>query len=268
MKQFALIGQSVQKSLSPAIHSYCFNSLSIDAKYKIIDISSKSQIPEVIELLKNGKLIGINITSPYKQDFIEYIDQFNPRAETIGAINCIHSNDGALIGNNTDWFGFAKSTQDFTDHQNIVILGTGGVVPAIIYYFQTRSNHPIHIIGRSKKKLNSFNKKNISTHNTDDFNLNLKNCLIVNAISSDAKIEWSNLMPKITSKPLYAIDLNYHLKVTKFLNYFNSDVKTKNGLDMLIYQALMSIDIWFNDNLSAHIKINDLKNGIIRRNQK
>ena len=263
MKQFALIGQSIQKSLSPAIHSYCFNSLSIDAKYKIIEIS-KSQIPEVIELLKTRELSGINITTPYKQDFIEYIDQLNPRAEIIRSINCIHSNNKSLIGNNTDWFGFAKSVEDFADYQNIVILGTGGVVPAIIYYFQSRSNHDIHIIGRNKKKLDSFNNKNISTHNIDEFNLNLKNCLIVNAISSNSKIEWNNVIPKIIPKPLYAIDLNYHLKVTKFLNYFNSDVKIKNGLDMLIYQALMSIDIWFNKNLSRHINIDDLKNTIIR----
>ena len=71
-----------------------------------------------------------------------------------------------------------------------------------------------------------------------------------------------NIIPKLTSTPLYAFDLNYYLKVTEFLNYFNSEVKIQNGLNMLIYQALMSIDIWFNDNLSSGIDVDELKENI------
>ena len=262
MKRFALIGKDIQKSFSPAIHSHCFNSLSIEAKYDIIDIASTSQILDVIKLLKEGKLDGINITAPYKKDFIKHIDQFNPRAESIGAINCIHNNDGNLIGNNTDWFGFAKSTENFNDYQSVVILGTGGVVPAMIYYFESRENCPVHIVSRDRNKLDSLNEENVSLHSIDSLNLNLNKCLIINATPFSAKIEWNNLIPKITSTPLYAMDLNYHLKVTEFLNYFNSDVEIKNGLDMLIYQALMSIDVWLNDNLSPAIHVEDLRKHI------
>ena len=262
MKRFALIGKGIQKSFSPAIHSHCFNSLSIEAKYDIIDIASTSKILDVIKLLKEGKLDGINITAPYKKDFIKHIDQLNPRAEIIGSINCIHNNDGKLIGNNTDWFGFAKSIENFKGYEDIAILGTGGVVPSIIYYFQSQQTYPLYVIGRDNNNLESFNEENVSVHNIDDFNLDLNKCLIINATPFSAEIKWNNLIPKITSTPLYAMDLNYHLKVTEFLNYFNSDVEIKNGLDMLIYQALMSIDIWFNDNLRAFIDFEDLKNNI------
>ena len=63
----------------------------------------------------------------------------------------------------------------------------------------------------------------------------------------------------------FAMDLNYHLKATEFLNYFNSSVNTKNGLDMLIYQALMSLDIWYNKNLSLSIDVGDLKRKLIEK---
>ena len=98
MKRFALIGKDIQGSLSPTIHSYCFNALSLDAVYNIIDIDSDSCIPDIISKLKSGSLDGINVTAPYKKDFIAYLDQLNPRAESIGSINCIHSNNGKLIG--------------------------------------------------------------------------------------------------------------------------------------------------------------------------
>ncbi len=259
MKKFALVGRDIQNSFSPAIHSYCFNTLCIDAKYDIIDIDSSSQIVDVIRLLKDGELDGINITSPYKQSFLQYIDELNPRANTIGSINCIHNNHAKIIGNNTDWFGFAKSIENFTNYENVVIIGTGGVVHPLLYYFKSRHNLSVHIVGRDTSKLQSSNGDNVYFHNIEDVNLDLDNCMIVNATPFNTKIDWNNIIPKLTSTPLYAFDLNYYLKVTEFLNCFNSDVKIQNGLHMLIYQALMSIDIWFNDKLSQAIHIEDLQ---------
>ena len=262
LKKFALIGKDIQKSFSPAIHSYCFKILSIKAKYDIIDIQSPHQMVDVIKLLKDKELDGVNITAPYKRAFLKYIDQINPRAESIGAVNCIHSNREKLIGNNTDWFGFAKSVENFKEYQSIIILGAGGAVLPILYYFKSRQNCPIHIIARDINKIRNLSGENVFVHSIRDINLNLNQCLIINAIPNAAKIEWNNIIPKLTSTPLCAMDLNYHLKVTNFLNYYSFKTQIKNGLDMLIYQALMSIDIWFNCNLTASINIEDLKKNI------
>ena len=262
MKKFALIGKDIQNSFSPAIHSYCFNTLCIDAKYDIIDIDSSSQIVDVIKLLKDGELDGINITSPYKQSFLQYIDELNPRANTIGSINCIHNNHGNLIGNNTDWFGFAKSIENFKNYTNVVIIGAGGVVLPLIYYFKNRQSLSVHLVARDTSRIQSLNADNVYLHNIDDLNLDLQKCMIINATPAGAKIPWNSVIPKISSTALYALDLNYHLEATNFLNYYSSQTHIKNGLDMLIYQALMSIDIWFNENLSASINFEDLKNNI------
>ena len=265
MKKFALVGKDIQGSFSPSIHSFCFENLSLEACYHIIDIESSSYIPGVVDRLKSGDLDGINITAPYKKDFISHLDHLNPRAEDIGSINCIHSNNGKLIGNNTDWFGFGKSIGGFQTFDNVVIIGAGGVVSAIVYYIETRIGCPIHIIARDLNKISHFQTNNISINDINDFNLNISNSIIINALPSNQLINWDYVIENIDSSPLFAMDLNYHLKATEFLNYFNSSVKIKNGLDMLIHQALMSIDIWFNKNLSTSIHIKNLKDKISAR---
>ena len=265
MKNFALVGKDIRGSFSPDIHSFCFESLSLEACYHIIDIESSSDISAVVSRLKLGDLDGINITAPYKKDFISHLDHLNPRAEDIGSINCIHSNNGKLIGNNTDWFGFGQSIRDFQEFDNVVIIGGGGVVPAIVYYIETRLGCPIHIIGRDLKKLEHFQTDNISIHDIQNFNLDITNSIIINTVPSENRVNWAYTINSITAQPQFAMDLNYHLKATEFLNYFNSSVEIKNGLDMLIHQALMSIDIWFNENLSKSIHFEDLKDKISAR---
>lgn len=268
MKNFALVGKDIQNSFSPDIHSFCFESLGLKARYHIIDIESSSEIPTVVSQLKSGNLDGVNITSPYKKDFIYYLDHLNPRAENIGSINCIYSNNGKLIGNNTDWFGFGQSIRNLQEFDNVVIIGGGGVVPAIIYYIETRQECPIYIIGRDLKKLEFFLKDNITIYDINSFNLDITNPIIINTVPGNNSVNWTYVINNITAQPQFAMDLNYHLKSTEFLNYFNSNVEIKNGLDMLIHQALMSIDIWFNENLSKSIHFEDLKDKIsVRYNE-
>ena len=245
MKRFALIGKSIDKSLSPAIHRYCFEQLSLDAKYEIVNMESTDKISGVIDQLKSGDLDGINVTTPYKENIRPFLDNINPRAEEIGSINCIHVKDRQLIGNNTDWYGFLKALEGTVDFSNVVILGTGGVVPAILYYFNSRRKTSVHIVGRDKEKMSLFESKGAFAYHMDSLNINVDDSLIINAIPSSASINWQGLINRISGHICGAIDLNYNFKVTEFLNSFNSNVKTKNGLDMLIHQALMSLDIWY-----------------------
>ena len=103
------------------------------------------------------------------------------------------------------------------------------------------------------------------TYDIKDFNLKINQSLIINTISGSAKIGWDDLLNRIKGQILYALDLNYHLKVTEFLNWFNPDVNIKNGLDMLIYQGLMSVDIWYEKDISTLIDINILKNKLTEK---
>jgi len=88
MKQFAVIGNPIGHSLSPYLHNFVYNSLGIDAVYERKRVL-KSELPQIINLIKNGNLSGINVTIPHKENIMEYLDNINPRAQSIGAVNII-----------------------------------------------------------------------------------------------------------------------------------------------------------------------------------
>ena len=108
MKHFAVIGNPINHSLSPAMHNWIFHSLELDAEYKKIRVNN-NLLPKIIQKLKSGDLDGVNITIPLKETVLTFLDQINPRAKSIGAVNCIMISDSRIIGNNTDWYGFGMA---------------------------------------------------------------------------------------------------------------------------------------------------------------
>ena len=98
MKRLAVIGNPIKHSLSPLLHNWVFKTLNIRAEYKTIRIKNE-ELPDIIQKIKNGKLDGINVTIPYKEKIIDFLDEINPRAKSIGSVNCIMKSDYKIIGN-------------------------------------------------------------------------------------------------------------------------------------------------------------------------
>ena len=96
MKKFAVIGNPIKHSLSPALHNWVFKSLGIDAEYEKKRVF-QNQLAGIISDLHCGKLDGINVTIPHKENIMEYLDEINPRAKSIGAVNLIMKNGNKLI---------------------------------------------------------------------------------------------------------------------------------------------------------------------------
>ena len=92
MKRFAVIGNPVEQSLSPLFHNWVFKTLNIHAEYEKIRIEEE-ELPNIIQQIRNGKLEGINITIPHKENILKFLDEINPRAEIIGSVNCILTSD-------------------------------------------------------------------------------------------------------------------------------------------------------------------------------
>ena len=105
MKNFAVIGDPIKHSLSPVLHSWVYRGLNIKANYSKIHVT-KAKIAEYINEVRLGKLDGLNITIPHKVRIIDYMDEVNPSAISIGAINVVMLHNNKIIGNNTDWCGF------------------------------------------------------------------------------------------------------------------------------------------------------------------
>ena len=111
MKNFAVIGDPIKHSLSPVLHNWVFKSLNIDATYSKLHVT-QNKLPDCINEVRKGKLEGLNITIPHKTSIIEYMDEVNPRAKSIGAINVVLFHNDKVIGNNTDWYGFVLALKN------------------------------------------------------------------------------------------------------------------------------------------------------------
>ena len=101
-KKFGIIGNPIKHSLSPVLHEYWFRKYNIDADYSIIEATDKD-LPKIIEKVKQGYYSGINVTLPFKQMVINYVDKLVNDAELTGSVNTVLlDNDNTVIGENTD----------------------------------------------------------------------------------------------------------------------------------------------------------------------
>ena len=163
-KNFGIIGNPIQHSLSPLLHNYWFKKYQIDANYTLIDIKEK-ELPDVIKKIKNGDLNGINVTLPYKQKIVSFIDVLVNDAEITSSVNTIYlDNKGRVAGDNTDVFGlqaaYLKEVDD-VEKKRALVIGAGGVSPSAILSLQKLGIRYISIINRTKEKCFFF-KKNLT----------------------------------------------------------------------------------------------------------
>ena len=161
-----VIGKPIKHSLSPTIHNFWINKYKLGIKYKKLEIE-KNLLPSLIENIREGKIIGLNITLPYKQDIVKYIDEISHTAKDIGAINTVFLKDNKVYGENTDGIGFARALEKKKQfnffNKSIYILGAGGASYGIISQLIKRKVQTIYVANRTKQKtlqlLNHFKGK-------------------------------------------------------------------------------------------------------------
>ncbi len=117
-KKYGIIGNPIKHSLSPILHNYWFEKYKIDANYSIIEIEN-SELPKLINKIKNKDIIGINITLPYKQKIVPHIDVLINDAEITSSVNTVFLDDkGTIVGENTDVFGLQAAYLKEVDNIN------------------------------------------------------------------------------------------------------------------------------------------------------
>ena len=251
-KKFGIIGNPINHSLSPVLHKYWFNKYNIDADYVIIE-AIDTELPEIIKKIKQGKFSGINVTLPFKQKIINYIDRAVNDAELTGSVNTVLlDNDKTVIGENTDVYGLQAAYLkeiDNSSNKKVLVIGAGGVSPSVILSIKKSGIKNISITNRTNEKCiflkNKFNFLNIIPW------LNLKTeiknfDIIINATSlglkdgDDFNFDFAN-----TKNELIYIDTIYNPLETKTFKYLREDGrKVFNGLDMFIYQGQKSFYLW------------------------
>lgn len=239
---FGLVGQHLGHSFSKNYFEHKFSTeLISDCSYANFELPEIGGIQNVFELTG---LCGLNVTIPYKEAVIPYLDELDPAAVEIGAVNtiCLKS-DGKKIGYNTDYIGFLKSLQQFGrsfESSNALILGTGGASKAVVYALKQ--------IGASVQLVSRENRPGILTY-TD---LNQSHIQSADLIINTTPL---GMFPRMDSYPdipyqfltrhQHLYDLIYNPKSSKFLNFGKKQYcPTMNGQLMLEIQAEETWKIW------------------------
>jgi len=271
-KKYGIIGNPIKHSLSPILHNYWFEKYKIDANYSIIEIE-KSELPKLINRIKNKDIIGINITLPYKQKIVPHIDLLINDAEITSSVNTVFLDDkGTVVGENTDVFGLQAAyfkEVDNINRKNALVIGAGGVSPSIILSLEKCGVKNISIVNRTEEKCIFLKKKfkYLNIINWSNLENELKNYdIIVNATSLGLKNgqDFSFNFDRVKDSLIY-IDTIYNPLETKTFKYLKEvGKKVFNGLDMFIYQGQKSFYLWNKINPEIDDGLVDLLNSKLK----
>jgi len=245
MKTFGLIGKSLAHSFSKKYFEEKFLKENINGvAYHNFELPEISQINKILEEHKNIR--GFNITNPYKEEILPFLNEISEEAKSIGAVNCVKVKDGTLIGYNTDAFGFATSIKPFLEpaHGKALVLGSGGAAKAVAYALE-KTGVEVYFVSRKKLQGRYFGYDQLNEIVFKGFKLivnttplgmypNEKDC-------PDLPFEWIN-------ESHFCYDLIYNPAETVFLEKSRKQgAKTMNGYGMLQLQAEKSWEIWNRD---------------------
>lgn len=253
MSSYGLVGEKLSHSLSPKIHEYVFKKYNMSGEYKLFEIP-KDNIDDFGKWMKLLKVKGVNVTIPYKETVMNFLDEISDEAKKIGAVNTILNKNGTLIGYNTDYYGFKYMLLDkkiYVKDKVVVVLGTGGASKAVIQYLKDENVKEIYLVSRDVKGKESLDKK----VKLIDYNklLEIKGYALINTtpVGMYPKTEESPVGEEIIKNYQCIVDLIYNPLKTKFIELGIKNEKIVcSGLKMLIYQGVEGDKIWGNIEVS------------------
>ena len=255
----AVVANPIKHSISPFIHNSAFEATNTNGVYLAWEVDA-TELAETVANIRRYQMYGINLSMPYKEQVIPYLDQLSEEACLIGAVNTVVNREGTLIGYNTDGKGFFKSLPSFKiSRKKLVLLGAGGAAKAILAQAILDGVSQISVFVRSSsmEKTRPYLEKiqNATGFRVDLFALedvqDLQDSitqadLLVNATSvgmdgSSQPIPTSIVLPE----KLLVADVIYQPFETPFLKWArNQGNQSINGLGMLLYQAAEAFELW------------------------
>ncbi|MEM2337361.1 MAG: shikimate dehydrogenase [Candidatus Bathyarchaeia archaeon] len=259
-KVFCVIGDPIDHSLSPVMHNAAFRFLKLDAVYVAFKVK-KERLEDAVNGVRGFSIYGMNVTMPHKTAITSYLDEIDPAAKFVGAVNTVLNANGKLVGFNTDGVGAIKALKENgvePKGKKFLLLGAGGAGRAIAFQLAQEADE-LRILNRDGEKAKrlaeslqrKFNKKivgnSLSTNLLKEW---LKNVdVLINATSvgmhpnsGQTIVERDMLNPKLT-----VMDIVYSPIETKLLKEAKSvGAKIINGIEMLVFQGAASFEIWWN----------------------
>jgi shikimate dehydrogenase len=240
IKHFGLIGKNLEHSFSANFFKILFDKNNINATYSNFSLDSIEEVDQLFEL---HNFSGINVTIPYKQEIIPFLDNLSDEALEIGAVNVIQFKEGKKIGHNTDAFGFHQSIKPFLTnmHERALIIGTGGASKAVEFVFKSLGIDVI-FISRNPSEENHFSYDEINNHMLNACKV-IVNCTPVGTFPNNENV--IDFPYHYLTNEHLVVDLIYNPIKTKFLQKSQEFGATiLNGESMLHQQALKAWEIW------------------------
>lgn len=242
MRIFGLVGRNISYSFSEKYFSDKFKNENIpDSVYKNFDIPDITYFPQIIK--KNKQLKGLNVTIPYKEEIIPYLDKLSEKAEEIGAVNTIRiTKKGKLKGYNTDVYGFEKSLTPLLKphHTKALILGTGGASKAVAWVLKKLGITYQYVSRNPDSQQLAYSE--VSERILQDYTI-VVNCTPLGTfpnVGDCLPLNYRGFSPKHI-----AFDLIYNPSETRFLQQAKQNGAVAiNGLQMLTLQAEKAWEIW------------------------
>ena len=244
MDKYGLIGYPLGHSFSISFHNQRFADEGINAKYLNFEIPSIDDLPAVLG--SNPELKGLNVTIPYKEKVIPFLDYVSPEARAIGAVNVIRVvHEGkkiSLRGYNSDVIGFTQSIEPMLEpyHKKALILGTGGASKAIAFGLKSLGLDSVFV--SRYERPNTIQYERITPEVVKEYNV-IVNCT---PLGMFPKTEECPLLPyEALDERNILYDLIYNPDETLFMRRgAEHGAAVKNGLEMLLLQAFASWDFW------------------------
>ncbi|WP_455666826.1 shikimate dehydrogenase family protein [Phocaeicola sp.] len=244
MRKYGLIGYPLGHSFSKNFFNEKFHSESIDAEYVNFEIPAIKELPSV--LLANPNLVGLNVTIPYKEQVISYLDELDKDAAAIGAVNVIkivnQKGKTKLVGYNSDVIGFTQSIEPLLEpqHKKALILGTGGASKAVDYGLR-KLGLECKFVSRTPRE-GMLTYEELTPEIMDEYKV-IVNCTPVGMYPHAD--QYPNIPYECLTPNHLLYDLLYNPDTTLFMKKgADKGAVVKNGLEMLLLQAFGAWDIW------------------------
>ncbi len=255
-----LIGDPIEHSLSPAMHNAAFGSLGLDYIYLPFEVTAEN-LAKAVDGARTLNIKGLNVTIPHKVAVMPLLDEVEPLAERIGAVNTIVNDKGRLKGYNTDAGGFLKTLLEKgiePEGKEVVVLGAGGASRAISFTLADRGTE-IVILNRKlemdwAKELASAISR-FAKNEVKALELNEKNLLLVmetadilvnaTSVGMSPLIKQSPVPAKILKPELTVFDVVYNPLKTRLLSEAETaGARAISGIDMLVWQGALAFELW------------------------
>lgn len=248
MLKYCLIGKKLGHSFSNKIHNFVFKELGIVASYELVEVD------DLTSFIKEAKTKyqGFNVTIPYKEEILPYLDYISDEAKALKNVNTVKIINNKLYGYNTDSYGFREMLNQYNiDYNNkeCYILGSGGAAKTCYYSLLDKAK-AVHLVSRNKKSEKIISYADLNKRNID---------LLVNAtpVGMYPNILDCPVNEEVLNNTKEVVDLIYNPRQTSFLKKKNS---YNNGFTMLILQAIKADEIWLDCKIDQSLitKVGDL----------